>query len=105
MGSASLSSPRPLPGWSVLLKNGWFPVDVGWRVHSAGIVRDVDYEPRYAIVVLMSGQPDFETGVVAIERIAASIYAALAVELGLAPTDAKPPSDDGGRGVLTKLVP
>ena len=74
-----------LPGWSVLLKNGWYPVEIGWRVHSAGIVRDSEARPRYAIVVMMSGQPDFGSGMAAVERIARSIYEALAGRLADGP--------------------
>ncbi len=81
----SAGLPDALPGWSVLLKNGWYPVEIGWRVHSAGIVRDAEAHPRYAIVVMMSGQPDFASGVTAVEPIARSIYAALAGQLADGP--------------------
>ena len=79
-----------LPGWDVLLKNGWYPVDIGWRVHSVGIVRDIGAQARYAIVVMMSGQPNLATGVIAVERIARSIYAALARQLGIAAAQSEP---------------
>lgn len=67
-----------LPGWTVALKNGWFPVDAGWRVHSAGIVRDERGVPRFVIVMLSSEQPDFDYGVRGIEAVSRVIYAGLA---------------------------
>ncbi|HJN93593.1 MAG TPA: hypothetical protein QGF05_12835 [Dehalococcoidia bacterium] len=65
-------------GWTVALKNGWFPVDAGWRVHSAGIVRDGRDVPRFVIVILSSEQPEFEYGVQGIEAISRAVYAGLA---------------------------
>ena len=55
----------------VLLKNGWYPDEDGWRVNSAGIIRPGDGPPSYVLVVLSYGQPSFDYGVETVETISA----------------------------------
>lgn len=58
----------------VALKNGWYPGDEGWRVNSAGIVRDGEGVPRYVIVVMTGEQPEFEYGVETVEAVSRRIH-------------------------------
>jgi len=54
----------------VLLKDGWYPGEEGWRVNSAGVVHPGHGGPAYALVVLTDNQPSFDYGVETVETIA-----------------------------------
>ncbi|MFD0776333.1 serine hydrolase, partial [Streptomonospora algeriensis] len=59
------------PGESAELKNAWAPVpgrNGPWTVHSTGRIAHGDRE--YLIAVLTDGQPDYGTGVGAVEDAA-----------------------------------
>jgi beta-lactamase class A len=62
-------------GTSVALKNGWYPEDDGWGVHSMGLVEKGGRQ--YAIAVYTQPDPSMAYGVETIEQIVAAIYGAL----------------------------
>jgi hypothetical protein len=59
------------PEANVLVKNGWYPTDEGWRLNSAGQVYPGDGEPPYVLVIFGNGFETYEEGVSIIESIAA----------------------------------
>jgi hypothetical protein len=58
-----------LPQNRLLLKDGWFPGEEGWRVNSAGIVAGPDGRMAYILVVLTDSQPSMQYGVDTIEAV------------------------------------
>jgi hypothetical protein len=67
-------SDQGLDGAEVALKNGWWWVESGWWVNSAGIVVPDDGTPAYAIAILTSEQPSWSYGIETIEEVAAMIH-------------------------------
>ncbi len=66
-----------LPGSATAaLKNGWYPAEGVWRVHSMGWVSGPDSD--YTIAVLSSRHASFDAGVEVVERVAGAVNAALA---------------------------
>ena len=59
----------------VALKNGWYPEDDGWGVHSVGLVEKGGRQ--YAIAVYTQPDPSMAYGVETIEQIVGAIYGAL----------------------------
>jgi beta-lactamase class A len=59
------------PDANVLVKNGWYPSDEGWRINSAGQVYPGDGEPPYVLVIFGNGFETYEEGVRVVESIAA----------------------------------
>src|SRR3546814_224653 len=67
-------------GWSVALKNGFYPSSgIGWRVGSSGFVRRDDADHGYAVTIMTEGARDQETGVRLVEEVSRRIAGALAV--------------------------
>jgi hypothetical protein len=64
------------PGSLVVLKNGWYPEDDGWRVNSAGAVHTAAHD--YVLVILTDSQPSFEDGVGLVEAMARRVNAVMA---------------------------
>lgn len=67
-------------GWSVALKNGFYPRDaIGWRVGSSGFVRQDDADQGYAITVMTEGAGTQTTGIRLVEEVARRAATALTV--------------------------
>jgi beta-lactamase class A len=62
-------------GTDVALKNGWYPEDDGWGVHSVGLVAKEGRQ--YAIAVFTQPDPSLGYGITTIEQIVGPIYGAL----------------------------
>ncbi len=67
----------------VRLKNGWFEVDEGWWLRSAGIVYGADGRAAYTLVVMTDAAASFAEGVATIEAIAREIHLAERTEARL----------------------
>lgn len=62
----------------VMLKNGWYPEDDGWRVNSAGVVEKGD---NFYVLVIMAYPTDgFEEGVSLVESIARRVNASMPLQ-------------------------
>lgn len=64
------------PGWTVGLKNGWYPADDGWWVNSVGFVVPDGGQP-YVIAIMTDEQPSLDYGIDTIETVAHLMHAAL----------------------------
>ena len=64
-------------GGTVFLKNGWYPTDAGWLVHSAGVVRDAAGRPDYVVAILSADHASLQDGIDIVEAIATDLHAAL----------------------------
>lgn len=64
-------------GASVGLKNGWYPADDGWLVHSAGYVRDAAGRPLYVVAILSANHATLRDGIDVVQAIAGDLHAAL----------------------------
>jgi len=62
---------------AVSLKNGWYPTQSGWLVHSAGIVHDAAGQPDYVIAILTADHATLQEGIDIVESIAAQLHAAM----------------------------
>ena len=83
-------------GWSVALKNGFYPArGIGWRVGSSGFVRRDDADHGYAITIMTQGAGDQATGVQLVEDVSRRV----ASELTIGPGRSRP--IDRARCVLT----
>jgi beta-lactamase class A len=59
------------PDADIYLKNGWYPESDGWRVNSAGVIRNARGE--HVLVILTYPSPSMDDGVALIEAIATQI--------------------------------
>lgn len=64
------------PAAEVMIKNGWYPAEDGWRINSAGIVKPGNGSEAYVIVILGSGFADREEAIALVERLA-SVFNAM----------------------------
>ncbi|MBA3946207.1 MAG: serine hydrolase [Herpetosiphonaceae bacterium] len=62
-------------GTFVALKNGWYPDNDGWGVHSMGIVHAPN--KNYTIAIFTSQDPSMAYGIDTVQQVAASVYAAV----------------------------
>jgi len=70
--------PAEMPQGTVIgVKNGWYPEDDGWSMNTAGLILPGDNRSGYAIAVLTSAQPTFESGIETTEGIAARVNTAM----------------------------
>lgn len=67
-------------GWTVALKNGFFPTSgtPRWRIGSTGFVRDDANGSGYAITVMTDQSPDHEAGQRLVELVSRHVAASLA---------------------------
>ena len=77
-----LSAGLPADGPRVGLKNGWYPTDDGWLVHTAGYVVNAAGEPDYVVVILSAGHETLDDGVALVEEVATELHAALRPRAG-----------------------
>jgi hypothetical protein len=66
-------------GWSVALKNGFYPTagTPRWRIGSSGFVRDDATGSGYAVTIMSDQNPDHETGQRLVELVAKQVNAVL----------------------------
>ena len=72
-----VSAGLPDNGARVDLKNGWYPTEAGWAVHSAGYVLDAEGRPDYVLAILTHGSQTLDEGIAAVENMATAIHAAM----------------------------
>ena len=63
-----------LGGGTIGIKNGWYPAENGWRVHSAAVILPTDVRRGYVIVILTDNQPSMDAGTEAIEQVAGLLH-------------------------------
>jgi hypothetical protein len=72
-----ITAGAPTAAASVGLKNGWYPKDSGWLVHSAGYVLDASGRPDYVLAILSGEHDTLEDGIKTVESIAIALHRAM----------------------------